>query len=58
MMQSKSGIAEEYGQGWQIEGTGYHGDREIHKNRAFSCEKEDNKCMSKCRILHNRTKKI
>jgi len=49
-------MAEGYGQAWQIEGTGYHGDREINKSGAFSCE-EDNKCINKSRILHNRTKK-
>jgi hypothetical protein len=52
-------MAEGYGQVWQIEGTGYHGDREINKCRAFGCEEEeDNKCMNKSRILHNRTKII
>ena len=58
MKQSKSSMAEGYGQAWQIEGTGYHGDQEINKNRAFGCKDEDNKCMNKFRILHNRTKKI
>ena len=57
MKQSKSSMAEGYRQAWQIEGTGYHGDQEINRSRAFSCEDEGNKCMSKSRILHNRTKK-
>jgi len=59
MKQTQSSLAEGYGQVWQIEGTGYHGDREINKCRAFGCEEEeDNKCMNKSRILHNRTKII
>jgi len=49
-------MAEEYGQGWQIEGTGYHGDREIHKSRAFSCEEEDNKCMKMHEQVQDSTK--
>jgi hypothetical protein len=50
-------MAEKYGQAWQIEGTGYHGDQEINKTRAFGFEDEDNKCTNKSRIQHNLTKK-
>ena len=57
MKQSQSSMAKGYGQAWQIEGTGYQGNREINKYRAFGCEEED-KCLNKSRILHNRTKKI